>query len=393
MKIACLLITHLAMKSEFTRFPELQNRPVIITQSHGSRQTVLDRSQEANGVTEGMSVQEALSCCKSATLLEADHPYYEETFNSMLYAVEQRSPEIERGPLGCAYIGIDGLEMMYGGEARLITSLIHAIPNNFTPRLGLASGKFPAYIAAISTKGGQATKVPNDIAAFLKRFSIDLLPLPWNDKVRLHNFSIHTLGDLSNLSLGAVQAQFGTLGKIAWELSRGIDTSPLTPTPKEESITESLTFPSPVITQEAILAAVEILITRAFLRPEVRGKNIRGITLKSSVTRHPTWQKQFTFKDPTTDVKKAYKIIKTTFENIKIPGPLEDITLSISGLSGESGIQTSLFTDIRKRAQLREMMNHLESQLGHKPPIYQVKDIEPWSRTPERRQVLTTFEP
>ena len=39
------------------------------------------------------------------------------------------------------------------------------------------------------------------------------------------------------------------------------------------------------------------------------------------------------------------------------------------------------------------MMNHLESQLGHKPPIYQVKDIEPWSRTPERRQVLTTFEP
>ena len=216
MKIACLLITHLAMKSEFTRFPELQNRPVIITQSHGSRQTVLDRSQEANGVTEGMSVQEALSCCKSATLLEADHPYYEETFNSMLDSVGQRSPEIERGPLGCAYIGIDGLEMMYGGEARLITSLIHAIPNNFTPRLGLASGKFPAYIAAISTKGGQATKVPNDIAAFLKRFSIDLLPLSWNDKVRLHNFSIHTLGDLSNLSLGAVQAQFGSLGKLAW---------------------------------------------------------------------------------------------------------------------------------------------------------------------------------
>ena len=225
------------------------------------------------------------------------------------------------------------------------------------------------------------------------RFSIDLLPLSWNDKVRLHNFSIHTLGDLSNLSLGAVQAQFGSLGKIAWELSRGIDTSPLMPKPKEEPIKESLTFPSPVITQEAILAAVEILITRAFLRPEVYGKNIRGVTLKSNVIRHPTWQKQFTFKDPTPNVKKAYQIIKNSFDNIKIPGPLEDITLSISGLSGESGIQTSLFTDIRKRAQLREMMNLLESQLGHKPPIYQVKDIEPWSRTPERRQVLTTFEP
>jgi len=38
-------------------------------------------------------------------------------------------------------------------------------------------------------------------------------------------------------------------------------------------------------------------------------------------------------------------------------------------------------------------MQHLEFQLGHKPPIYQVKDIEPCSRIPERRQALTTFEP
>jgi len=393
MKIACLLITHLAMKSEFTRHPELLNKPVIITQSHGSQQIVLDRSPEVHGITEGMSTQEALSRCRSATLVEADHSYYEATFNAVIEAIEQRSPTVEKGPLGCAYIRIDGLEMMYGGEARLITSLMQAIPTNFNPRIGLASSKFPSYMAAISTKGGQATKVPNNIADFLKGFSIDLLPLSWNDKMRLHDFSIHTLGHLSDLSVSTVQAQFGSLGKVAWELSQGIDTSPLISNPKEELVQEALTFPSPVITQEAILAAVEILIMRAFLRPEVRGRNIRGITLKSNVVRHPPWQKKFAFKETTRNMQKAYRIIKSTFENIKMPGPLEDITLSLSGLSGESGIQTSLFTDIRKRSQLREMMKHLESQLGHKPPIYQVKDIEPWSRTPERRQALTTFEP
>ena len=381
------------MKSEFSRHPELLNKPVIITQSHGSQQIVLDRSPEVHGITEGMSTQAALSRCRAAILLEADHSYYEATFNTVIEAIEQRSPTVEKGQLGCAYIGIDGLEMMYGGEARVITSLMQAIPTNFNPRIGLASSKFPSYIAAMSTRGGQATKVPNNIADFLKGFSIDLLPISWNDKTRLHNFSIHTLGHLSDLSIGAVQAQFGSLGKIAWKLSRGIDTSPLIPRPKEELIKETLTFPSPVITQEAILAAVEILIMRAFLRPEVRGKNISGITLKGNVIRRPTWQKTFTFKEATSNVQKAYKIIKTTFENIKIPGPLEDITLSLSGLRGESGIQSSLFTDIRKRTQLREMMQHLESQLGHKPPIYQVKDIEPCSRIPERRQALTTFEP
>ena len=135
MKIACLLITHLAMKSEFTRHPELLNKPVIITQSHGSQQIVLDRSPEVHGITEGMSTQEALSRCRSATLVEADHSYYEATFNTVIEAIEQRSPTVEKGQLGCAYIGIDGLEMMYGGEARVITSLMQAIPTNFNPRI------------------------------------------------------------------------------------------------------------------------------------------------------------------------------------------------------------------------------------------------------------------
>ena len=94
MKIACLLITHLAMKSEFARNPELLNKPVIITESQVSHQIVLARSPEAHGITEGMSTQEALSRCRSATLVEADHSYYEATFNTVIEAIEQHSPAV-----------------------------------------------------------------------------------------------------------------------------------------------------------------------------------------------------------------------------------------------------------------------------------------------------------
>jgi DNA polymerase-4/protein ImuB len=76
-----------------------------------------------------------------------------------------------------------------------------------------------------------------------------------------------------------------------------------------------------------------------------------------------------------------------------LPGPLEDMKLTLAGFTGESGIQSSLFSDVRKREQLREMMRQLEALLGGKPPIYQVKDVEPWSRIPERRQVLVPFDP
>jgi ATP-dependent RNA helicase HelY len=48
--------------------------------------------------------------------------------------------------------------------------------------------------------------------------------------------------------------------------------------------------------------------------------------------------------------------------------------------------------DTPEIAELREAVRQLMVRLGGKPPIYQVKDMEPWSRIPERRQVLIRFD-
>lgn len=393
MKVACILITHLAMKAELRRYPELRRRPVVITKTHGSQQVVLDSSPEAKGIADGMPLQEALSRCKPAALLEADETYYQAAFDEIIDSLEQRSPLVEKSELGCGYVGLDGLETMYGGEARLITSLLQAVPGDFNPRIGVAEGKFPAYVAAGITGGGQATKVPADVAGFLKEFPIDLLPLSWENKARLHRFSLHTLGQLAGLKVGAIQSQLGPEGKRVWELANGIDHAPLAPHRREELVSEHLTFPSPAMTLHAILAAVEALLGRAFVRQEARGKYVRSITIESRILRHPPWLKEFAFKAAIGSKDRALLVIKNALESVSLPGPLEDITLTLAGFTGESGIQSGLFSDVRKREQLREMMRQLEVQLGCKPPIYRVRDIEPWSRTPERRQALVIFDP
>ena len=69
--IACLLVTHLPVKAELKRCPELRGKPVVITESYGSKTLVLDSSPEARGVATGMSLQEATSRCKDAVLLQA----------------------------------------------------------------------------------------------------------------------------------------------------------------------------------------------------------------------------------------------------------------------------------------------------------------------------------
>ena len=118
--IACLLVTHLPVKAELKRCPELRGKPVVITESYGSKTLVLDSSPEARGVAAGMSLQEATSRCKDAVLLQVDGSHYREVFDGLVRALESRSPLVEKAGLGCAYVGLHGLETMYGGEARLI---------------------------------------------------------------------------------------------------------------------------------------------------------------------------------------------------------------------------------------------------------------------------------
>lgn len=393
MRTACVLITHLPMKAELRRRIALRGRPVIIAESRGFRQVVLDSSREAAGVAAGMPLQEALSCCKGAFLLQADESHYQAVFDAVIASLGQRSPLVEKAGLGCAYVGLDGLEAMYGGEARLVASLLKAAPHDFNPRIGLAEGKFPAYVAAVAGAGGQATRVPDDVAGFLSGLSVDLLPLSWEDRGRLHRFGIHTMGHLASLAVGAVQAQLGMEGKRAWELARGIDRSPLLPYRSEDAVSEYLAFPSPATTLPPVLLALETLLGRAFARPVFRGRYARTAVMESAVARRPPWTRRFAFKEAVNRKERALFALKGVLETAALPGALEDMRLTLSGLTGESGIQAGLFPDVRRQEQLRAAAVLLEARLGGKPPIYQVRDVEPWSRVPERRQALVQYDP
>ena len=70
-----------------------------------------------------------------------------------------------------------------------------------------------------------------------------------------------------------------------------------------------------------------------------------------------------------------------------LPGPLEAMNLTLSGLTGEPGRQASLFPEVRQRERLREALAQLEALEGHKP-IYRLREVEPWSRIPERRMAF-----
>ena len=76
-----------------------------------------------------------------------------------------------------------------------------------------------------------------------------------------------------------------------------------------------------------------------------------------------------------------------------MPGPVERIIIELTGLTNDFGIQKSMFLSSKKRDNLLENIKQLETRLGTKVPIYQVKEIEPWAKIPERRSALTRILP
>ena len=182
--IACLLVTHLPVKAERQRYPALRGKPLVIVESHGIRELVLDSSPEARGVRAGMTLPEVLARCPGATLLPADFRFYDNVFDRMAENIAMRCPVVEKAEMGCVYTWLEEL------------SLLQSVPPDFGLRVGVASSRFAAYVSAATAPPGRAVKTQLDSAALLSGHSIDPLISP-QARARLHRSGLTTIKQLA----------------------------------------------------------------------------------------------------------------------------------------------------------------------------------------------------
>lgn len=388
MKILCILLPHFPLQCEVSRHPELQDCPVVITTAAGSQKLVLDYAPELKNLQRGMPLQSALSLYGEAVLIRADVPYYWMAFNGILGALKKCSPLVEGSELGDIYIGLDGLHLIYETDDAAVKAVRDAIPPAFEARIGIAEGKFPAMLAAQYSHLGDYLVLEDNLRSFLKDLSCDLLPVSLKSKEKLHEFGLHTLGQIAALDFSPLQAQFGPEGKRLRDLSNGIDDTPLYPCLWEEIIEESTTLSSVTTSLDVMLVSIEAILAHVFIKLETKGMGIRSINLwtRSWLSEH--WERNINFKEPAIHTKTALARIKQVMENYPQPGPIEQLGMKITGLCGQHGRQKSIFTEVRAKDHLLDDIKQLEFRLGG-PQLYKIKEVEPWSRIPERRYALT----
>ena len=387
MKILCVLLPHFPINCEKLRHHDLTERPLIITAAAGSQKLVLDYSNELKNLQREMPLQQALSLQAEAELIHADIPYYCSVFNGILDALEKRSPLVEGADLGDIYIGLDGLQMIYENDDVLVKAVQTAVPAVFDAHIGIAEDKFPAYLAAWHSPAGSYKTFTGDLADFLNDLTCDLLPVSLKTKAKLHSFGLHKLGQVAALAPGPLQAQFGPEGRRIWELANGHDDTPLYPRLTEETIEESTTLPSMTASLDVIMVSIEAMLSRAFVRFEAKGMGIRSVNLWTRTWLREHWEKNIQFKEPALNTKAALSRIKLIMENSPQPGPVEQLGMKITGLGRPNGRQKSLLSDVRAKDNLLDDVKQLEFRLGG-TQLYKIKEIEPWSRIPERRYAL-----
>ena len=399
---ACVWIPLFPLRCEEARHEGLVGFPTALLAPDTTRKLWQVSSQARHtGVKPGMTVSQAIGICPTLRLIEPDPVHYDEQFASLLSALTEVSPVVEAGELGLVYVGVDGLQGIYGSAEKIVQALRQAVrpSDRQTVRLGWGVGKFTAWVAASRARPSEAVVVPlGHERDFLASQPIAVLPLDADLHRRLRRLGIRTLGMLATLPEAAITAQFGTSGKRIWQLAAGRVIEPVQGRVEPEPIAAALEFFSPVGERELIVHALEQLIARALKHPRRIGWRVHALRVRAGLEGGGSWLTAHLLKEPTADAGRIIAPLKIRLEQSPPTGAVERLVLEFTGFApGTTELQ--LFARDAQAAARAGQQRALRSAAREirlrvkRAALYHIIEVQPWSRLPERRYALIDFEP
>jgi hypothetical protein len=355
------------------------------------------------GVRVGMTVSQSIGLCPSLTLCEPDPVYYDEQFARLLLALGDVSPVIEPVELGRVFVGVDGLEGLYGGPGRVLEVIGRVIGGGAgwadVARLGWGKGKFVSWVAATRAKPGDAVIVANDERrAFLAGQPVAVLPVSSDTHRRLWQLGIKTLTDVARLPETALVSQFGSEGSRAWQLAAGNADDPITGQERPEPIVAAIDFPAPVADRAMLAHALDKLIERALKHPRRIGWRVHVVRVRAALEHGASWMSGATLKDPSAHRDHIAAPLKVRLEQAPPSGAVEHLAVEFTAFArGTDELQlfardASAAARAGRRRALHAAAHEIQTRL-RRPMLAHIIEVQPWSRIPERRYALIDFEP
>jgi protein ImuB len=423
--IVCVLIPRFALTTAVGDRGELLRQPVALAPEPGGAQQVGEVSlpAEAFGIRPGMRLGEALARCPTLTLVPPDPAGVADFWERLLVRLESVGAAVEPERPGLVCFDARGLLRLHGGVEGVLSAVRSAL--RFPARYGIAPSRFAAVAAAARARARRPEIVPgtesvarrgtrdrggsgvsggsreDDAGDSARRLSrayladqpVALLrarPALAGLPEALERLGIRTLGELASLAPAALADRFGALGLLAHELACGGD-SALSPRPASELVRESLDLPEAASGMQ-LERGLGLLIDRLLARRERRGRTLRAVVISAVlVERGGTWRTQVVFREALADPVRMR--LALTPHLAQMPAPAERLRLAVERFGPPASDQRPLLEDpaAARAARLREAIRQARAAAGPDAAL-RVLEVDPGSRVPERRAVLTPFE-
>jgi protein ImuB len=376
-------------------------RPVALAPEPGGPQILGEASgaAEAFGVRAGMRLAEALSRCPALALVAADPVRAEAVWESSLRRLEGLGAAVEPARPGEAFFALEPLCGLYGSIAAVLARARRALGP--PARLGAGPNRLCAQAAATRMRARRPAVIITEpsarrllaglpVAALRDRLG-DERKRGWEEAAfidSLERLGVRTLGELAALPAGAVADRFGQPGLRAQRLARGVD-EPLRPRRPSEELVERLGLPEAASGQQ-LERALGLLIERLLAHPARAGRTLRRLRLEARLAAGGGWRSEVVLRAALASPERLRLALAPRLG--ELPGPATSLALRALELGPEAGDQAPLrrSPSEERRGRLGEAVRQARAAAG-RDAILQVIEVDPRSRVPERRAILTPF--
>ena len=270
--------------------PELRGKPIAVGHD-AERGVVSTASYEARrfGVHSAQSIQVAKRLCPQLIIVEPHFQRYKEVSAQLHEIFHDYTDLIEPISLDEAFLDVTenkrGIEL--GVDiAREIKQRIRKT-TGLTASAGVSYCKFLAKIASDWRKPDGLTVIHPDRALdFIAQLRVEKI---WGvgpkTAEKMHHMGIFTGLDLRNMSLSRLTQEFGKVGQIFYDFSRGIDNRPVISEWERKSVSCEQTFESDISENAAVTIHLYHMVLELVRRIEKNDFEGRTLTLKVKFAR------------------------------------------------------------------------------------------------------------
>ena len=396
MPVVCVLLPRFELVVAVGAREALLQGPAALAPESGREQLVgeVSAAAEGFGIHPGMRMGEALARCPRLALVPPDPVGVADAWERVLVALEAAGAMVEPGRPGLACFEARGLRRLHGGSLEGVLEATRETLRRAgvgATRLGAGPSRFCAIVAAAARARARragfvagADGLAGERVALL-RHRPEVAALP----EELERLGIATLGALAALPRAAVADRFGRPGLLAHDLAGGHDT-PLLPRRPSEVLEEVLELEESSSGTQ-LERALGLLVDRLLSRRERDGRTFRVVVLGATLVEGGTWRERVVFREPLSDAGRMRLVLAQRLA--LLPAPAESLRLSVERFGPPHPAGAALFDDssARRQVRLREAIRQVRAAAGPGAAL-RILAVDPDSRVPERRAVLTPFE-